>query len=297
MSRTAIKLTGLQTNGIGDNVQPLPANVDILALSIRVASGSVAIGDFGLITLYGNADPLHQYQNGSEIDDINQYDLMDAYGANSRNILRLDFERLGLRDAEEFYGATFKINQPADGNNQGGGNPIAMGLPEGTPVFTSGKLEFTVGAGATTPTFEVYAEVERKINAAVGAGPVMRRKRYTEVLSGTAEQGFTRWVFGSKKHRFVRRVFLSNSGGGISRVRVTADGKEVFNRTADENVFLQRLFGKVGPVGQWDYIIDFTENGIAEDLDTLGLGEMEWNITPDASGTLVAILEYGGDAW
>jgi hypothetical protein len=297
MSRTAIKLTGLETNGNGTNTQKLPTGVDIYSLSIEVLSGTVALANFGLFTLYANTDPLQQFLTGEELDDINRYDNPALqYGAGSRNILHLPLERLGLRDRAAFYGATLQLNVPSNGDGQGSGNPNAMGVAPGVPVFTSGRLEFVV-AGAITPSFQVWANLERKIDVAAGAGAVTRRKRYTDVIAGTTEEGFSFIKFGNRQLRFIRRIFLANSGGGINRVRLTMDGEEKFNRTAVENTAWQLAYGKTGPVGIWDYIIDFTENGEPEDLDTMGAGELELLITAAAAGNLVAIVEYGGLAY
>lgn len=297
MSRTLVKLSGLQPGGIGLNTQLLPANIDILGLAIVLTSGAAAIGDFGLIQLFGNTEALHEYANGAELDDINGYDLANKYGVNS--ILELPLERLGMLEQGARYGATLKINPPDNGNNTGDGKGVALGLPAGTPVFTTGNLQFTVLNTATAPTFDVYAEVERSIDKSTGAGPVMRRKRYTETLSGTSEQGFARWKFGSEQFRYIRRVFLKNAGGTIDKMRVTADGKEVFNRPRLLNNDMIKRYNlhDVTAAGGWQYMIDFTENGQREDFDTLGLGELEWHVTPSASGALVAMVEYGGTAW
>lgn len=295
MSRTLIKLTGLEGNGIGTNAQPIPANLDAFALHIALASGTCLIGDYGLVTLYGGTDPLHQYLTGADLDLINQYDKGATYLGN--NMLRLNLERLGLKDVNQTYGTTLKINPPLDGNNQGSGVALAKGLPAGTPVFTSGKLEFVVAATAVNPKFVVYAEVERDIDLTKGAGSVMRRKRFQETLNGATEQGFSKWDFGNKKNRYIRRVFLANSGGTIDNVRVLGNGAELFNRTRQVNAYVQNQYGFHTQVAGFPFVIDFTENGIGEDLDTLGLGSLEYMITPSAAGTLSAYVEYGGVAF
>lgn len=300
MSRTLIKLSGLSTNGIGENTQLLPSGVDILGLAVVKKAGTAVIGDFGKIKLFGGTEALHDYNSGSELDDINGYDMAKKYGINS--IIELPLERLGMypgANTNPRYGTTLKINTPADGNNTGSGKGVAKGLPEGTPVFTTGQLQFDVLDTATDPSFDVYAEVDRIIDPTTGAGGVMRRKRYTEVLSGTGEQGFSRWKFGNAQYRYIRRAFFANSGGTIDNVVLKADGREVFNRPRllnEDMIDRYNLHDRSG-LGQWDYVLDFTENGLPEDLDTFGYGELEWLLTPSASGNLVAMIEYGGSAW
>lgn len=293
MSRTLVQLAGLQTNGIGLNVQALPARMDILALMVEVQSGTCLIGDIGPVQLFGNTEMLHDYSTGAQLNDLNQYDKGATYVGN--NILRLDLERLGMKSIQSTYGSTLKINPPANGNNQGDGSAIAEGLPAGTPVFTSGRLEFTVAATAVAPSFRVWAEVERDADWKTGAGAVMRRKRFTETVAGTSEQGFSKWTFGNKQFRYIRRAFLAISAGTIDMVRVQADGKDIFKRPRLVNNYAISQYGfHTAPAGQWIYVVDFTENGMAEDLDTLGIGELTWNITASVGGTLTALVEYGG---
>ncbi len=302
MSKTMISLP-LQSNGVGTVIGKLPARKDYLALVLTLKSGTFDPADASKVVLYGNTEPLHQYNQLIQLNTITKFDKFPVPAAPVAGevVARLDFERIGMKGSyDATYGATLKINAPLDGDNQGGGSIAAKGLPLGTPVFTSGSIQFDVAAsgGTANPEFELWAEVELDIDEKTGAGPTMRRKGYQKPY-GTAntEERYSDLAFGNKQFRHIRRAFIYNDSGVVNRVRLLMDGVEKFDRKKPVNDFVCDGFDLHTRQAYYPFVLDFTENGMPEDLDTLGAGTLEWAFTCDTPGQIFIVVEYGGVAF
>jgi hypothetical protein len=252
MARRTVELTGISGNGTNGTMSlALPMGYDYLSVWLVLDSGTAAITTLTDLKVITNGEILRQY-SGSSLNNENLFDLQTSYATN--NILRIPFEMLEMKDIRQTYSSTL--------------NTLSVDPATGKAITTA-RLEWTLAA-AVTPVYRVFADVDD--SSAGGPGWTMRTQTYTDSISGTSEQGFPKtFPFGTLDRRFLRRLFITASAGTIDLVRILrgASNEEYFKRTRLLNAQALNDGVRSSTGGGFSFVVDFTETGIAEAMDTM----------------------------
>ena len=283
MARRTVELTGVVGNG-SDGVKSviLPIGLDYMTVNLVVDSGTVTAAQVTDMKVYANSDMIRNY-SGSDQDNMNQFDRLTAMGG---TILRIPFEMIGMKRPDQQYATT-----------------LATGLPDpiNGKVIATSRIEWTTTGGGA-PVFRVFAEVDDSLS---GPGAIIRIKKYTDTLAGTSEQGFGYKIpFGTSDIRFWRRLFWSVTAGATTQYRllVGTSNSEYMKRTKALNTRI--LADGVKTLGaSFDFVMDTTELGISEMIDTMiptpkglnSIGVMDPRITASAAATVTFLHETVGE--
>ena len=218
---------------------------------------------------------------GPNLDDINQVDAFTAFGTSK--VLRFPFSLPRLTD-DRLSDLTAV--------NTGQVSPVS-----GKVIHTF-QIRLTL-LGTTGPNFEAYALVEN--STAEGPGVIRRFHRYG-FASTAGETGYNTLDFGTTKDALIRRAFVLQSVGTVSRLRWTADTREVFN--SPTAVITEQLKGAgFVPGSVFGAISDFAGAGrgyLPEQnpfMDTLGISgkSLTFYVTNSLAGSNTVLLENIGE--
>lgn len=266
MARRIIKIGGINGNGT-DGVMSV-----ILAMGLKyynfylaLISGSCSAAQFTSLKVLANNAPIHDL-TGTDRDYLNKLDGMGAYTGDS--IMRIPMEMIGMIDAVTRLSTALNCGIPS---------------PTTGKIINSARLEWTT-SGATTPTFEVYAEVDDADDK--GPGAILRTKAVSEDAS-SGEYATTKLPYGSEQWRMMKRIGVVTSGGATidkAKILFGADNKEVFNalKTVNDRVLID---GVTTPGSDFAFVVDFGSQGMPEFLDTkeLSSGDQNLQLIPNYS--------------
>jgi len=239
----------------------LPIGRTYHALLLSYAGATLA--QLSEIRIVANGAVIRRYANGgTKVDTINQFNGLSA----AAGILRIDFDRMGMRlkEGEEF--TSFGTGFPGDP----------------TPITTL-SLEIDIDAAAIAPALALKAiQSEPR--------PFGLVAQYREFVYNAAGVGDYE-IVDLPKGPIIGKIFINSAN--ITRLKVEKDGFVVFERTAAENNLIQADGYRVPQAGF--YVYDPSENGFAgEALTTQGVQDLRVIVTMAAPGAIPLTVEYIG---
>lgn len=260
------------TSGVNDSgiTTPIPAVRAYTALRIPFG-GTVVAGDITDVQVQIGDQPLFTNINGDFLDARNQFDKMDAFSVAKQLILPQQAKMLDLAQAR----ATI-LGVPQVGTN---------------PKTAGGTLSFKIAG--TNPTYNPAADFVPGIAAATGL--VTRLIRQDITMNGAGDYEITNLPFGQIQTQFLRRLFFKLDTGAITRVQLLNSAQApLFDRTKAQNDDIIAGFGQRDPAAAssfFDFVLDGTESGFAEMLDTLGLSAL--TLKPTVTGAPTKLQLWG----
>lgn len=160
-------------------------------------------------------------------------------------------------------------------------------------IINSLYLEVDLAAAGITgtPVLELNATVSEALPG--GPGTVLHIQRHLRDVAGAGDYDLVDLPRGGVTTAYLNRVFFDPSANSITRVKIEADQRILFDRKAALN---RRIQADGVRVPQGDvFAIDRTEKGYGGDpLNLQGLQDYRYILTVDGAMTLTAITEYMG---
>lgn len=195
------------------------------------------------ITIKGNGKPLFEC-SGNELDIMNQFDGM---AASDGNLLRLNFERFGLKTRAGVELTAFGLGMPQN-MNVNAKDKLGRSLYNPTPL-TSFQIEIEINASAVAPELSAKA----RMSGPSPLGNIIKRRYYGYSPAGAGIFQISDIPVGDQ----MNRIWIFSDQ--ISSVELQRDHFQVFKRTPAENNLVQSDGAKTPQANL--FVIDPTEEG------------------------------------
>ena len=229
--------------------------------SLLLAYTGITLAQMLEIRIVANGQVIRRYSGGGvKADTINKFLSLAA----AAGILRLDFDRMGMRlkDGEEYtsFGTGYA------------GDP--------TPVTTL-TLEIDIDAAAIAPAFTLKAIQSEP--RPFGLVSMLREFSYNAAGVGEYE------IVDLPKGSVIGKIFIASAN--VTKLKIEKDGFVVFERTKAENELVQADGYRTPQAGY--YVYDPSENGFAgEALPTMNVQDLRIIVTMSAPGAIPLTVEY-----
>lgn len=262
-----------QAGQAGNVLIDLPVGVRILDVQLSLVGGLAltATQAFGEVTLYRNGRP----QRTHSIAQLDR--LKSIYGAEYglQNDIAGGPAQLWIPFAE-WYRKQYAAQEAASWDV--GGNETL-------------QLEVGVLAAATGCAIEVLTFLEDEV--VLQARPIAKVFRHQENFNGTQTLQLNKLT---RKDKYGVIQFYDPTGATIQEVKITRDGKVIFDRSRTENTARLARHQITEGQGVFSVVADATDSP-ADWWDMDGVKELEAELTMNAaagSGQVVAIVERYG---
>lgn len=248
----------------------LDMGVTYEAVHLVFGGTTMSAAHMSAIRVYINNYPVHNL-SGTIRDLKNQIDKYPASSVNS--ILTIPFTRRGLRDGADLHTCI---------------QTLTAGTPQAPNGISAVRIEVDIDSGAVAPTLVAYVVV--RDNNRANARAVMRSELHQEQIpAGVAQEYLLTTKFNADPARaFLSSIIFAQADTEITAFRITANKKDVVNRTAKVNEQEQALWGfRAAQSGYVTY--DTSENGYSNPLRVAGVSDLGINITTAAGNYLLSM--------
>jgi len=224
----------------------------------------VTLAQMDEIRIVANGQTIQQWDSGTELDRINQYQGRSA----AAGILAIDFDRFGLNELVEREFTALGTGHPADP----------------TPVTTlQVEVDINAAAAASTMASRAVQSIPQPL------GLIKKVRRF--VYSPTGAIDFE--ISDLPKGDVINQLFFQFSANDLNRLRVERDTFIVFDREDQLNERIQADGVRVPQASQFVY--DPTEDGVGtEGLITAGVNDLRFVATMTGAATLTLQCVYIG---
>jgi hypothetical protein len=255
----------------------LPLGLTYHSLLSTLGGGAFVLANISAIRFKINGRQIYVI-NGTQLNSVNQYTGLSAFGADL--LLHLMFDRAMLKLRQAVEGTAIGTGAPFNGD-PAAVDDLGRSLYNPTPP-TSFQCEIDI-AGATTPTLS---------SKAIQSGPsplgaIIKRRRFNYSPAGAGDYEIADLPRGDA----INQIFIFHAN--IDNVKIERDNFLSFDRTTAENTKIQTDYGvRVPQAGLW--VIDPSEAGNGSEALVSAVQDFRLTLNMSAADNVIVFVDYIG---
>ncbi len=222
--------------------------------------------------------------SGTQLNELQK--ALGMVSADSSSIFEIAFEMFGMKGVMETYSTSLNFLVQGPATKDAMGNMV----PGKKIVSMTVEIKYS---GATAAQVTFIGDIDDASNDGPGAIPRIKQFVTPSIAASTqADQEYTSLPAG-KQSRFYRFLGLTPAAGTISLVKLSYDSGDYHYHDAAVEAQMQTEGQRV-PGAYFGTIIDFSQEGISEPLDTGKYGKPTLKIAQSNAAQVTGVLATFG---